>query len=231
MVVVETRSLGDAWLEVSRQILAEGRDTAYDGLTTKELALLTLVVAEPDPADALIASLADPDWLDWMRRNFTEPDDVAELGDARSYARRLRDYEGRDQVAWVIDRLRSDPETRSATITTFQPHTDTTYIPCVSLLDFWIRDGEVELVVYAHSIDFGAKGYGNLVELAFLQEHVARELSRDLGRLHAQQWRRQLGRLSLDVRRAERQLWFRHRHALHWSRRMRQLSGRAVLRW
>jgi hypothetical protein len=27
----------------------------------------------------------------------------------------------------------------------------------------------IELVVYAHSIDFGAKGYGNLVELASLQ--------------------------------------------------------------
>ncbi len=32
MVVVETRSLGDAWLEVSRRILADGGDTAYDGL-------------------------------------------------------------------------------------------------------------------------------------------------------------------------------------------------------
>ena len=41
----------------------------------------------------------------------------------------------------------------------------------------------VELVVYAHSIDFGAKGYGNLVELAFLQETVAAALGRRLGRL------------------------------------------------
>ncbi len=183
MVVVETRSLGDAWLEVSRRILADGRDTAYDGLTTKELALLTLVVEEPDPADGLIASLADPDWLDWMRRNFTEPDDVAELGGARSYARRLRDYEGRDQVAWVIERLRSDPETRSATITTFQPLTDSTYIPCVSLLDFWRVDAAVELVVYAHSLDFGKKAYGNLVELARLQQEVAREVGLPVGRL------------------------------------------------
>jgi hypothetical protein len=31
----------------------------------------------------------------------------------------------------------------------------------------------VELVSYAHSIDFGAKGYGNLVEPARLQRHVA----------------------------------------------------------
>ena len=76
-------------------------------------------------------------------------------------------------MAWVIDRLRRDPATRSAAITTFQPRTDTSYIPCVSLLDFWLPGGAVELVSYAHSIDFGAKGYGNLVELAWLQHHVA----------------------------------------------------------
>ena len=73
--------------------------------------------------------------------------------------------------------------TRSAAITTFQPHTDTSYIPCVSLLDFWLPDGAVELVAYAHSIDFGAKGYGNLVELASLQQHVAGQLGRPSGRL------------------------------------------------
>jgi thymidylate synthase len=183
MVVVETQTLGAGWLEVSRRILADGSDTTYDGLATKELALVTLTVEEPDPADELIASLADPDWLEWMRRNFTEPDDVAELGHARSYARRLRDYEGRDQVAWVIERLRADPETRSATITTFQPLVDTSYIPCVSLLDFWRAGGALELVVYAHSLDFGKKAYGNLVELARLQHEVAAAVEVPVGRL------------------------------------------------
>src|SRR5690348_16169638 len=113
MVLVDEPTLGAAWLEVARRILADGADTAYDDRATKELALVTIRVESPDPADATIAELADPDWLDWMRRNFTEPDDVPELGNARSYARRLRDYGGRDQVAWVIDRLRDDPETRS----------------------------------------------------------------------------------------------------------------------
>jgi hypothetical protein len=89
MEVVEARTLGVGWLEVSRRILDSGDDGTYDGLLTKELPLVTLVVAEPDPADETIARLADPEWLDWMRRNFTEPDDVPELGDARSYGRRL----------------------------------------------------------------------------------------------------------------------------------------------
>jgi thymidylate synthase len=118
-----------------------------------------------------------------MQRNFTDRADVAELGGARSYARRLRDYDGRDQVAWVIDRLRADPETRSATITTFQPLSDTSYIPCVSLLDFWRFDGALELVVYAHSLDFGKKAYGNLVELARLQHEVADAVGLPVGAL------------------------------------------------
>ena len=180
---IESRTLGEGWLEVSRRILEHGGDATYDGQVTKELSLVTLTVTAPDPADELIASLADPDWLEWMRRNFTEPDDVAELGGARSYARRLRDYDGRDQVAWVIDKLRTDAETRSATITTFQPLTDTSYIPCVSLLDFWLAPGALELVVYAHSLDFGKKAYGNLVELARLQHEVADAVTAPVGRL------------------------------------------------
>ena len=43
--------------------------------------------------------------------------------------------------------------------------------------------GRVELVVYAHSLDFGKKAYGNLVELAHLQRHVAGELGVAVGRL------------------------------------------------
>lgn len=183
MEVIEERTLGLGWLEACRRILTKGADETYDGMETKELALLVLVIDEPDPNDETIAALADPAWLEWMRRNFTEPDDVAELGGARSYARRLRDYDGRDQVAWVIERLCRDPATRSATITTLQPLSDTSYIPCVSLLDFWRVAGSLELIVYAHSLDFGKKAYGNLVELARLQREVADEVGVPVGRL------------------------------------------------
>jgi thymidylate synthase len=183
--ILQAGTIGAAWLAVARRILTDGVASRYDDLAVREISLVTLAVDRPDPADAIIARHAEPERLAWMHANFTDYTQVAALGGADSYARRLFDYEhsGRDQVAWVIDRLRQDPATRSATITTFQPHTDSSYIPCVSLLDFWLPDGAVELVTYAHSIDFGAKGYGNLVELAALQQHVARELGRPVGRL------------------------------------------------
>jgi thymidylate synthase len=182
---ISTESIGQAWLAVAERILADGVASHYDGLPILEIDQAALHIARPSSEDPIVERLGDRERLAWMHANFTDHARVAALGDARSYAARLYDYagSGRDQIRWVIDRLRKDPASRSATITTFEPLLDTTYIPCVSLLDFWIRDEAVELVVYAHSIDFGAKGYGNLVELAFLQEHVARELGRDLGRL------------------------------------------------
>jgi thymidylate synthase len=183
--ILHASTIGEAWLAVTRRILAEGVASRYDGREVREISLVTLTVDHPDPADEIIARHADPERLAWMHANFTDHAQVSALGDADSYATRLFDYEhtGRDQVAWVTDRLRRDPATRSAAITTFQPRTDSSYVPCVSLLDFWLPDGAVELVAYAHSIDFGAKGYGNLVELASLQRHVAGQLEVPAGRL------------------------------------------------
>jgi thymidylate synthase len=183
--VVVTATIGESWVEIASRILTDGRVSRYDGLPITELKTVTLHIAEPRANDPLISRYADAERLAWMRANFTDHARVSALGDADSYATRLYDYDhsGRDQIAWVIDRLRGDPLSRSATITTFQPLTDSSYIPCVSMLDFWLPDDALELVVYAHSIDFGAKGYGNLVQLAELQERVAGELGVVAGRL------------------------------------------------
>jgi thymidylate synthase len=182
---IEARTTGEAWLAASRAVLDVGAEAVYDGQRTLELPLLTLVVAEPASDDPIVGELGDPEWLAWMHDNFVVAGEVPELGDADSYAVRLFDYAraGRDQIDWVVERLRRDPESRSATVTTFQPLTDEAYIPCVGMLDFWLPAGELELVVYAHSLDFGKKAYGNLVELARLQELVAERLGAPVGRL------------------------------------------------
>jgi thymidylate synthase len=178
-------SIGDAWLQVANLILTRGTPSSFGGLPLLECDLVTLDVQYPSPDDPIIARHASQDWLAWMRSNFTDPSRVKELGDARSYASRLFDYmgAGRNQIAAVIETLRRDAHASYATITTLEPLTDVTYIPCVSLLDFWLRSGSLELVVYAHSIDFGKKGFANLVQLAELQRDVARELNAPPGPL------------------------------------------------
>ena len=184
-VTLASASLGEAWLDVASLILQHGTPSTFGGLPLIECDLVTLDIECPNPDDPIVATHANPEWLAWMRSNFTDHRRVHELGDARSYASRLFDYmgAGRNQIAAVLETLRKDAHASYATITTFEPLTDVSYIPCVSLLDFWLRLGSLELVVYAHSIDFGKKGYGNLVQLAELQSDVANQLSVPVGPL------------------------------------------------
>jgi thymidylate synthase len=184
-VRVEVMTLGEAWIAIAAAILTGGVVGSWDGQPIIEVFRATLDVHSPRIDDPIIARHGDPDRLAWMHANFTDHSRVAELGDSDSYATRLYDYDrtGRDQIRWVIDRLAANPWARDATVTTFQPLTDTSYVPCVSLLDFWLVKEGLQLGVYAHSIDFGTKGYGNLVELAALQARVAGDLGVGVGTL------------------------------------------------
>jgi thymidylate synthase len=184
-VRIEVGTLGEAWMAIAAAILTGGVGGSWDGLPIVEVFRATLDVSSPRLDDPIIAQHGDPERLAWMHANFTDQTRVEELGDSDSYATRLYDYghAGHDQIRWVIDRLTANPSARDATVTTFQPLTDTSYIPCVSLLDFWLVNGELQLAVYAHSIDFGTKGYANLVELAALQTRVAGDLGVGVGTL------------------------------------------------
>jgi thymidylate synthase len=184
-VRIEVMTVGEAWISIAAAILTGGVVGNWEGLPIVEVFRATLDVSSPSVDDPIIAEHGDPERLAWMHANFTDHSRVAELGDADSYATRLYDYAhaGHDQIRWVIDRLAANPWARDATVTTFQPITDTSYIPCVSLLDFWLVDRKLQLAVYAHAIDFGTKGYANLVELAALQTRVAGDLGVGVGTL------------------------------------------------
>jgi thymidylate synthase len=184
-VRIEVMTLGEAWISIASAILTSGVVGNWEGLPIVEVFRATLDVSSPRIDDPIIAQHGDPERMAWMHANFTDHSRVAELDHADSYATRLYDYAhtGHDQIRWVIDRLAANPSARDATVTTFQPLTDTSYIPCISLLDFWLVEGKLQLAVYANAIDFGTKGYANLVELAALQTRVAGDLGVRVGTL------------------------------------------------
>jgi thymidylate synthase len=203
-VRIEVATLGEAWIAIATAILSGGVVGSWEGQPILELFRATLDVSTPRVDDPVIAQHGDPERLAWMHANFTDHSRVAQLGDSDSYATRLYDYAhtGRDQIRWVVDRLAANPWTRDAAITTFQPLTDTSYIPCVSLLDFWLVKGELQLAVYAHAIDFGTKGYANLIELAALQARVAGDLGVVVGALTMTVKSAHIYRTELDLMRS-----------------------------
>ena len=116
--------------------------------------------------DQIIEKYMVKEEYEWMEDNFTKLSKVKELHNENSYASRLYNYMNeKNQINWVIDRLKNKKYTCSATITTFEPLTDEKYIPCVSMIDFYVQNEKLDMYVYCRSLDFGCKAYVNLVML------------------------------------------------------------------
>ena len=182
-------SLGALWVRVLQELEDNGVTTAYTDnvgelADVKELLNLTAEVQNVTLPDAIIEKHKVQDEYDWMVRNFTVQGEVPELHHENSYASRLYSYMGqKNQVGWLVDRLRKNPTTRSATLSMFEPLTDEGYIPCVSLLDFQETDGQLNMTAYCRALDFGCKAYVNLVMLHLIQQDIAEKVGVPCGKL------------------------------------------------
>lgn len=183
------QSLGAVWVRVLAEIennraAAIYTDNAGEQADAKELFDVTAEVQNADLPDAIIERHKVREEYDWMVRNFTVQGEVPELHHENSYASRLYSYMGKkNQVDWLVDRLRSNPTTRSAAITMFEPLTDEGYIPCVSLLDFQENAGQLNMTAYCRALDFGCKAYVNLVMLRLIQNDIAEKVGMNCGKL------------------------------------------------
>jgi thymidylate synthase len=117
-------------------------------------------------------------------RDFTferQPDE--KLG--YSYGERMYNFKGINQIQWAIDRLNRNPASKSATIGILMPERDTgaEHVPCMNLVDFKKRSGELNLTVVFRSHDYGKKALPNLIALGELLEQACEATNSDVGRL------------------------------------------------
>ena len=182
-------SLGDAWIRVLTELAEQGAVSVYtdnveEKADVKELFGLTVEITGATLPDAIIEKHKVQTEYEWMVRNFTVQGEIPELHHENSYASRLYAYMGqKNQVDWMINRLRENPHTRSATITMFEPLTDEGYIPCVSLLDFQQTGGKLNMTAYCRALDFGCKAYANLVMLYLIQKEITEKVGMEIGRM------------------------------------------------
>lgn len=180
---------GDLWVRVLEELAANGAaavytDNAGETADVRELLNLTAEIAGATLPDAIIEKHKVPSEYNWMVRNFTVQGEVPELHNENSYASRLYSYMGKkNQIEWLIKRLKENPHARSAAITTFEPLTDEGYIPCVSLLDFMESGGKLDMTAYCRALDFGCKAYINLVMLHQIQKEIAEKVGMEQGKM------------------------------------------------
>lgn len=183
MKQIKTKTIGEAWIQACKHILEKGKLIKDGEEDLKESLNLLVTVKKSLQEDKILEKYADKEAIKWMLSNFLEQKTVPELKDALSYGTRLFNYKGKNQVQWVIEKLKKKPESKAATITMLMPE-DEAYIPCVSVLDFKIRNKKLMLSALCRAIDFGSKVYANLLALNKIQEIIAKELGIKIGELN-----------------------------------------------
>lgn len=202
-----------AFMQMLNLLLESGDTVTVRGSTTKELTGVHIEIANPlercyllpHRNDNIFHKIAESLWVisgrndvDWLEYYLPRALDFSDDGKTwrAAYGKRLRDYQGVDQIAQCIRLLKDDWTTRRAVMSIFDPTVDyqnSKDIPCNNWIHWLIRedineDGVPErnlhMFVSQRSSDimWGFSGI-NTFEWSVLQMMMARWLNVSVGKL------------------------------------------------
>ena len=184
MRYIKEKTIGKAWLKIAKLVMDKGYDFYDEDLRLKEILDIFVKIEKPLVIDEIIKKYGDGYMIEQLRTVLldTKP---GEWG--WSYGQRLfGDDKYPNQIDFITNRLKRKPETKAATITCLFPQEDFqkgAHIPGISLLDFKIRDNQLNMTVCLRSQDVGKKMYGDAIALGELMKKVAENLKVAVGSL------------------------------------------------
>jgi thymidylate synthase len=167
-------TIGSAWILAIQEVLKYGTEVEDDKGSILEVVPITLEIVNPSLDDPIITKYGSEEYLSFLRQNFEVLTDLPEWG--YSYAQRLYSYNGHNQVEGVIAALKSNLYTKSATISLLNKHEDEKHTPCLTTLDFKVRDQALIITAFFRSQDIGNKMYGDALQLLKLGHNMIGEL-------------------------------------------------------
>lgn len=199
------RNAADAFLGELGRVVGGGTLVTPRGEDTKELIgeafsiryPLERFIVLPHRKNNPFAAIAESVWvlagrndIAFLRRYLPRAPEFSDDGSTwrAGYGRRLRNWEGVDQVGEVLRVLTANPSSRRAVMSIFDPKVDfaeSRDIPCNNWLHWIVRDGSLDLAVAVRSNDI-MWGFSqiNTFEWSLLQECMAHWLGARVGRQH-----------------------------------------------
>lgn len=208
----EYQEINHALASLSKDLMGKGAELDSRNGKVRELAFVDFAIADPlqreirlaERKHSIVAQIAETMWvlsgnddIEWLGRYLPRAKDFSDDGKTwrGAYGKRLRKWPRRDgsgdvidQLRYVVDLLKKDPDSRQAVMTIFDPVVDTAPgkdIPCNNWLHFLIRDNQLHLHIAVRSNDliWGWSGI-NYFEWSTLLEVVASLLNIEVGKMH-----------------------------------------------
>lgn len=160
---IKASSIGEAWLMAAKFVITNGSEVQDGAETIIETIPLMIEIVEPVIDDAVIQKFGNKEHIEFLTRNFEELSEIEDWG--FSYAQRLYRYNNANQIEQIVERLRDNPLSKSATISLLIKEADVKHTPCLTTLDFKIRNETLIVTASFRSQDIGKKMYGDALAL------------------------------------------------------------------
>lgn len=169
--------LGTTWIRCMKNILENGKEVNDDNEKLLEICNLYFTISSISEDDPIIKEYADLDRISLMKEKYSSCNVLP--GYKISYGKLIFDNNGVNQVEWLLHRLMNKPETKAATMTMHIPGQNE--LSCLSLLDFKIRDKQLNMSVIYRSQNVFASQPGNFIALNTIHQYLADQLQINKG--------------------------------------------------
>jgi len=176
---VTSETIGDCWLSCMQKVIKYGSFHYDEDIEIHEILGLTVSISKPFYHDDIISSFGDPVVIERTLAKFSKGINMPDR--PFTYGARIFNNCGIDQFEWIIDRLQSKREAKSATIGLLIPGSKSPNLPCLTTIDVKIRNDKLELQFFFRSQNIFGRQYANLLALAKLQADLATSCSVTVG--------------------------------------------------
>jgi thymidylate synthase len=177
--LVCSETIGECWLSCIQKVTQNGIIHHDEDIQIHEILGLAIEISNPQCHDEIIFELGDQSVIS---RTLTKFSKGVEMPDRPfTYGARIFDNGGVDQFEWLVERLQSKREAKSATFGLLNPGCLSPNQPCLTTVDAKIRDEKLELQFFFRSQNIFGRQYANLLALAKLQADIAARCSVETG--------------------------------------------------
>lgn len=166
-------TLGETWINLVQVTLRDGLNSDSD---YSELLGVQVSFPAADQEDAVVAQFGDSRLMAEMEKVFFS-EAPNSLG--HSYAKLMSGPACRRDLQDVIDLLRARPSSKRAVVTLCGPGNNK--VPCVNLIQFLIRKGQLRTIYFARGQDAFRKFYADALCVAKMARRVANSLGLPAG--------------------------------------------------
>lgn len=176
---VISESIGECWKSCIEYVIRNGELFHDEDVKIIEVLGLSIKILSPETSDEIVNEYGDKNIIERTLSKFSK--DVEMRDRPFTYGERIFNKNGVDQFEWLLSRIKNKIETKSATICLLMEGESLENLPCLTTIDFKVREGKLDLQFFFRSQNIFGRQYANHLALAKIQHDLACRLGLGIG--------------------------------------------------